>query len=184
LTMENTEKKKGKYSGLVLLHTGDGKGKSTAAFGQALRAAGQGLQVCIVQFIKGQFQTGEAKAFQALADKVEFHVKGSGFTWQQKDKEEVTRVARQAFDFAREKIMSGRYDMVVLDELTYLITYGMVDEAEVLDMIRCRPAGLHLVITGRDASEKLVAAADLVSEVRMIKHPYDAGVKAQKGIEF
>ncbi|MCJ7601026.1 MAG: cob(I)yrinic acid a,c-diamide adenosyltransferase [Desulfobulbaceae bacterium] len=182
--MEKKERNKGKHSGLVLLLTGDGKGKSTAAFGQALRAAGQGLQVCIVQFIKGQFQTGEAKAFQGLADKVEFHVKGSGFTWQQNDKEEVTRVARQAFDFAREKIMSGRYDMVVLDELTYLVTYGMVDEAEVLDMIRRRPAGLHLVITGRDASEKLVAAADLVSEVRMIKHPYAAGVKAQKGIEF
>jgi cob(I)alamin adenosyltransferase len=182
--MKKIERNKGKHSGLVLLHTGNGKGKSTAAFGQALRAAGHGLQVCIVQFIKGQSQTGEAKAFQSLADNVEFHVKGSGFTWQQKDKEEVTRVARQAFDFAREKIMSGRYDMVVLDELTYLVTYGMVDEAEVLDMIRHRPAGLHLVITGRDASEKLVDAADLVSEVRMIKHPYAAGVKAQKGIEF
>jgi len=182
--MENREKNNGKPRGLVLLHTGNGKGKSTAAFGQALRAAGQGLQVCIVQFIKGLSRTGEAKAFQALADKVEFHVMGSGFTWQQKDKEEVTRVARQAFAFAREKIMSGRFDMVVLDELTYLISYGMVDEAEVLDLIRCRPAGLHLVITGRDASEQLVAAADLVSEVRMIKHPYEAGVAAQKGIEF
>lgn len=182
--MGNKEGNKGQRRGLVLLHTGDGKGKSTAAFGQALRAAGQGLRVCIVQFIKGQFQTGEAKAFQALAGNVEFHVKGSGFTWQQKDKEEVTRVARQAFAFAREKIMSGRYDMVVLDELTYLVTYGMVDEAEVLDLISGRPPGLHLVITGRDASEKLVAAADLVSEVRMIKHPYSAGVQAQKGIEF
>ncbi|MBU4260333.1 MAG: cob(I)yrinic acid a,c-diamide adenosyltransferase [Proteobacteria bacterium] len=182
--MEHQTGNKGERRGLVLLHTGDGKGKSTAAFGQALRAAGQGLQVCIVQFIKAQDQTGEAKAFQALADHVEFHVKGSGFTWQQKNKDEVIRVARQAFDFAREKIMSGRYDMVVLDELTYLLSYGMVDEAEVLDLIRNRPAGLHLVITGRDASEKLVDAADLVSEVRMIKHPYAAGVMAQKGIEF
>ncbi|MBU0965866.1 MAG: cob(I)yrinic acid a,c-diamide adenosyltransferase, partial [Proteobacteria bacterium] len=151
--MANQEENKGARRGLVLLHTGDGKGKSTSAFGQALRAAGQGLQVCIVQFIKAQDQTGEAKAFQALSDHVEFHVKGSGFTWQQKNKDEVIRVARQAFDFAREKIMSGRYDMVVLDELTYLLTYGMVDEAEVLDLIRNRPAGLHLVITGRDAGE-------------------------------
>ncbi|RJX31195.1 MAG: cob(I)yrinic acid a,c-diamide adenosyltransferase [Desulfurivibrio sp.] len=170
--------------GLVLLHTGDGKGKSTAAFGQALRAAGQGLKVCIIQFIKAQTGTGEARAFQALAGQVEFHVKGSGFTWQQKNKDEVIRVARQAFAFAREKIMSGRYDMVVLDELTYLLSYGMVAEEEVLELIRQRPASLHLVITGRDAGEKLVAAADLVSEVRMIKHPYAAGVKAQKGIEF
>jgi len=182
--MENQEGNKGERRGLVLLHTGDGKGKSTAAFGQALRAAGQGLRVCIVQFIKAQHQTGEARAFQALAGQVEFHVKGGGFTWQQKNKDEVIRVARQAFDFAREKIMSGRYDMVVLDELTYLVSYGMVGEAEVLDLIRHRPAGLHLVITGRDASEKLVDAADLVSEVRMIKHPYAAGVRAQKGIEF
>jgi cob(I)alamin adenosyltransferase len=175
---------KGKTRGLVLLHTGNGKGKSTAAFGQALRAAGHGLRVCIVQFIKGQSQTGEAKAFAALADRVEFHVKGSGFTWQQKDKEAVVRVGREAFAFAREKIMSGGYDMVVLDELTYLVKYGMVSEEDVLDLIRRRPPGLHLVITGRDAGEKLMEAADLVSEVRMIKHPYDAGIMAQKGIEY
>jgi cob(I)alamin adenosyltransferase len=173
-----------KRKGLVLLHTGNGKGKSTAAFGQALRAAGQGLKVCIVQFIKGQSRTGEAKAFAALADRVEFHVKGSGFTWQQKDKDELVRVAREAFAFAREKILSGSFDMVVLDELTYLVNYGMVNEEEVLELIRQRPAGMHLVITGRDAGEKLMAAADLVSEVRMIKHPYDAGVMAQKGIEY
>lgn len=175
---------KGKTRGLVLLHTGNGKGKSTAAFGQALRAAGHGLRVCIVQFIKGQSQTGEAKAFAALADRVEFHVMGSGFTWQQKDKEAVVQVGREAFAFAREKIMSGGYDMVVLDELTYLVKYGMVSEEDVLDLIRRRPPGLHLVITGRDAGEKLMEAADLVSEVRMIKHPYDAGIMAQKGIEY
>ena len=175
---------KGKTRGLVLLHTGNGKGKSTAAFGQALRAAGQGLKVCIVQFIKAQSQTGEGKAFQALADRVEFHVKGSGFTWQQKDKDALVRVAREAFAFAREKIMSGAFDMVVLDELTYLVKYGMVSEEDVLDLIRCRPPGLHLVITGRDAGAKLIEAADLVSEVRLIKHPYDAGIMAQKGIEY
>ncbi|MBI5559101.1 MAG: cob(I)yrinic acid a,c-diamide adenosyltransferase [Deltaproteobacteria bacterium] len=173
-----------KKKGLVLLFTGDGKGKSTAAFGQALRAAGQGLRVCIVQFIKGHARTGEARAFAALADKVEFHVKGSGFTWQQQDKEKLIRVARDAFAFAREKIMSDHFDMVVLDELTYLVSYGMVDEAQVIELIRSRPAGLHLVITGRDAGNKLVEEADLVSEVKMIKHPYSAGVKARKGIEF
>jgi cob(I)alamin adenosyltransferase len=174
----------GNKKGLVLLYTGDGKGKSTAAFGQALRAAGHGLKVCIVQFIKGQSQTGEAKAFQALADRVEFHVTGSGFTWQQKDKEALVREARESFAFAREKIMSGSFDMVVLDELTYLVKYDMVSEADVLDLIRRRPAGLHLVITGRDAGVKLMEAADLVSEVRLVKHPYEVGVTAQKGIEY
>lgn len=170
--------------GLVLLHTGNGKGKSTACFGQALRAAGQGFKVCIIQFIKGKWQTGEAKAFEALKDHVEFHVKGSGFTWQGQNKDKVIKVARDAFIFAREKVMSGDYDMVVLDELTYLISYGMVSEEEVLEMITTRPSSLHLVISGRDASEGLIEAADLVSEVKAIKHPYQAGIKAQKGIEF
>ncbi len=176
--------KKDNRKGLVLLHTGNGKGKSTAAFGQALRAAGQGMQVCIVQFIKGTWKTGEAKAFQTLSDRVEFHVKGSGFTWQEENKEKIIQTARDAFSFAKEKIMSDRYDMVVLDELTYLLSYGIVSEDEILELINSRPLRLHLVITGRNAGETLITAADLVSEVRMIKHPYEQGIKAQKGIEF
>lgn len=183
--MSGVIKKEGKEGkGLLLVHTGDGKGKSTAAFGQALRAAGQGMNVCIVQFIKGKWRTGEARAFEALSDRVEFHVKGSGFTWQDDDRDKLISMAREAFEFARKKIMSGRFEMVVLDELTYLVSYNMVSEDEVLDLIRCRPAGLHLVITGRDASEGLIREADLVSEVRMVKHPYQAGIKAQRGIEF
>jgi cob(I)alamin adenosyltransferase len=170
--------------GLVLLHTGNGKGKSTACFGQALRAAGQGLKVCIIQFIKGNWQTGEAMAFEALQDNVEFHVKGSGFTWQEKNRDEIIKVARHGFDFARAKIMSGDYDMVVLDELTYLVSYNIITEEEVLDMISGRPPYVHLVISGRNASDGLIERADLVSEVKAIKHPYTAGVKAQKGIEF
>ena len=120
----------------------------------------------------------------ARKDHVEFHVRGSGFTWQEKDKADLVKLAREAFVFAREKVMSGHYDMVVLDELTYLINYGMVSEDEVLDMITRRPAGMHLVISGRDAAAGLIEAADLVSEVRAIKHPYEAGVRAQMGIEF
>ncbi len=170
--------------GLVLLYTGDGKGKSTAAFGQALRAAGHKLRVCIIQFIKGMTTTGELKAFQKLSENVEFYVKGSGFTWLESDKEKLREISRQAFAFAREKIMSGRYEMVVLDELTYLISYGMVAEDEVLELIRNRPAGLHLVITGRNAGKNLIDAADLVSEVKMIKHPYTSGITARKGIEY
>jgi cob(I)alamin adenosyltransferase len=170
--------------GLVLIYTGNGKGKSTAAFGQALRAAGNGFKVCIIQFIKGIENTGEAKAFSQLANQVEFHVKGSGFTWQIEDKTEAIKTARDAFDFARQKIYSNTYDMVVLDEMTYLIKYDMVPEAEILEVLDNRPQNLHIVITGRGASEKLIAAADLVTEMVEVKHHYEKGVKAQKGIEF
>ncbi|MFZ5764000.1 MAG: cob(I)yrinic acid a,c-diamide adenosyltransferase [Thermodesulfobacteriota bacterium] len=174
----------GKGNGLVLLYTGDGKGKSTAAFGQALRAAGHGLRVCIIQFIKGKWQTGEAKCFARLTDCVEFHVRGSGFTWTREDKAEAISTARAAFAFAEEKIMGNAFDMVVLDELTYLITYGMVSEEEVLELIRRRPRGLHLVITGRRASPGLLEEADLVSEIKMVKHHYTKGIAARPGIEF
>lgn len=174
----------GAGKGLVLLHTGNGKGKSTACFGQALRAAGQGLKVCVIQFIKGKWQTGEEKAFAALQDRVEFHVKGSGFTWQEQNKDELVKGARDAFAFAKEKVMSGRYDMVVLDELTYLVSYGILSEEEVMEMITRRPGALHLVISGRNASDGLIEVADLVSEVKAVKHPYEKGVKAQLGIEF
>jgi len=170
--------------GLVLLNTGNGKGKSTAAFGQALRAAGNGFKVCVIQFIKGNAQTGEAKAFALFSDTVEFHVKGSGFTWAQEDKSEVVRVAREAFDFAKEKIRSDLYDMVVLDELTYLVTYEMVSEDEVVDLVNNRPERLHLVVTGGNASGKLIDVADLVTEMVEVKHPYQQGIKAQRGIEF
>lgn len=170
--------------GLVLLNTGNGKGKSTAAFGQAMRAAGNGFKVCVIQFIKGNAQTGEAKAFARFSDNVEFHVKGSGFTWAIEDKSEAVRAAREAFDFAKEKIRSDLYDMVVLDELTYLVTYEMVSEDEVIELVNNRPERLHLVITGRNASKKLIDAADLVTEMVEVKHPYQKGVKAQRGIEF
>ncbi|MBC8318269.1 MAG: cob(I)yrinic acid a,c-diamide adenosyltransferase [Desulfobulbaceae bacterium] len=170
--------------GLVLLNTGNGKGKSTAAFGQALRAAGSGFRVCIIQFIKGNSETGEARAFARLADTVEFHVKGSGFTWTKEDKTEAVAMARDAFEFARSKINSDLYDMVVLDEMTYIIRYDMVSEAEVLELISNRPERLHLVITGRDASKGLIGAADLVTEMVEVKHPYQQGVKAQRGVEF
>ena len=170
--------------GLVLIFTGNGKGKTTAALGQALRAAGQGLKVCFVQFIKGSWQTGEEKSLAHLKERIDFFVKGSGFTWQAEDRDELIRETRKAFDFAGDKISSGEYDMVILDELTYLVKYGMVEEDEVVKMIRNRPETQHLVITGRDASDGLVAVADLVTEMREIKHPFSQGIKARKGIEF
>ncbi len=170
--------------GLVIINTGHGKGKTTAAFGQALRAAGQGLKVCIIQFIKGQATTGEALAFtSAFPGQVELHLAGTGFTWQQ-DMETVKAAALAGWQLAREKILSDAYDLIVLDELTYLIGFGLVPEEEVITLFRARPQRLHLVITGRDASQGLIEYADLVTEMRAIKHPFQKGVKARKGIEF
>lgn len=170
--------------GLVIINTGHGKGKTTAAFGQALRAAGQGLKVCIIQFIKGQAATGEAEALTtAFAGRIELHRAGTGFTWQQ-EMETVKAAALAGWRLAGEKIFSDAYDLIVLDELTYLISFGILTEEEVIALFRKRPQRLHLVITGRDAGQGLIDYADLVTEMRAIKHPFQKGVKAQKGIEF
>ena len=169
--------------GLVILLTGHGKGKTTSAFGQALRAAGQGLTVCIIQFIKQKSDTGEVMALQPLGDRIEIHTTGSGFTWTARDRREVVEAAARGWELARRKI-AGPYDMVVLDEFTYLLTHRLLDEKEVLQCFRDRPAGQHLVITGRDAGPSLLEFADLVTEMREIKHPYHRGVKAMKGVEF
>jgi cob(I)alamin adenosyltransferase len=170
--------------GLVIINTGHGKGKTTAACGLALRAAGQGLRVCIIQFIKGQTKTGEALAFAtAFPSQVELHLAGTGFTWQQ-NMETVKEAALAGWNLAKEKISSDAYDLIVLDELTYLIGLGILAEDEVVALFRARPQRLHLVITGRDASQGLIEYADLVTEMRAIKHPFQKGIKAQKGIEF
>jgi len=170
--------------GLVIINTGHGKGKTTAAFGQALRAAGQGLKVCIIQFIKGQGKTGEALAIAAaFPGQVELHRAGTGFTWQQ-ERETVKAAALEGWRLAGEKILSDAFDLIVLDELTYLIGFGLVSEEEVLALLRKRPKRLHVVITGRDASQGLIEYADLVTEMRAVKHPFQKGIKARKGIEF
>ena len=171
--------------GLILLYTGNGKGKTTAALGQALRAAGHGFNITIIQFIKNQQHTGEIKAAkEILADHLEIHPMGTGFTWDAKDPEEVRQAAVKGWELARQKIAGGRYKMVILDELTYTLNYGLVDEDEVLDFLKEKPAGVHIVITGRDASDRLIDIADLVTEMQEIKHPYQNGGKAVKGIEF
>jgi len=171
--------------GLILLYTGNGKGKTTAALGQALRAAGHGFNITIIQFIKNQQHTGEIKAAkEILADHLEIHPMGTGFTWDAKDPEEVRQAAVKGWELARQKIAGGRYKMVILDELTYTLNYGLVDEDEVLDFLKEKPAGVHIVITGRDASDRLIDTADLVTEMQEIKHPYQNGGKAIKGIEF
>lgn len=173
-----------KKSGLLILNTGNGKGKTTAALGQAMRAVGHGFKVCIIQFIKSNTRTGEANALALLGNNVELHVKGSGFTWEEKDKEKLKKTSLAAWEFAREKITGGGYDMIILDELTYLLSSGLVDSAEVLATLRNRPENLHIVVTGRDAPRELIDAADLVTRMEEVKHPYKAGIKARKGIEF
>ncbi len=173
-----------KKKGLILIFTGHGKGKTTAALGMTMRAAGHGLKTCFIQFIKGNWQYGEIEAMARFKEEIDFYVIGRGFTWKSDDLEKDKAVAREAWAKAREAILSGRYQTVVLDEFTYLLSYGMIDKAEALTVLRNKPAGLHICITGRNAIPELVALADLVTEMQAVKHPLKQGVKAQKGIEF
>ena len=169
--------------GLVIVNTGNGKGKTTAALGLLLRAAGQGLRVAMFQFIKAKSGNwGETRAGRTLG--VEIVPLGSGFTWTSDDLERDRVLAREGWARCRAAIEGGQYDLVVLDELTYCFTFGWLELDEVLDVLRDRREGQHVVITGRDAPPELIGFADLVTEMREIKHPYAAGVKAQKGIEF
>ncbi|RMG84649.1 MAG: cob(I)yrinic acid a,c-diamide adenosyltransferase [Candidatus Dadabacteria bacterium] len=171
--------------GLVIVHTGPGKGKTTAALGLALRAVGQGLRVAMVQFIKGSWKYGELKAPEFLPG-FEITPMGRGFVnlgSEEPDPQDVA-LARETLAAAREKLLSGRYDMVILDEINYAVDYGLVPVEDVLRLIREKPQGVHLVLTGRNARPEVIEAADLVTEMREIKHPFREGVKAQKGIEF
>ena len=167
----------------MILNTGDGKGKTTAALGLLLRAAGQNLRVIMFQFIKAKSGNwGESRAARRLD--VEVIPLGSGFTWTSDDLERDRALAHEGWERCRAAIQSGDYDVVVLDELTYCFSFGWLDIEEVLAVLRQRPAGQHVVITGRDAVPALIEFADLVTEMRAIKHPYEQGIMAQKGIEF
>ena len=170
--------------GLLIVFTGEGKGKTTAALGMAVRAAGHGLPVCFIQFIKGSWRYGELEAVKRFEGLIDLHVMGKGFTWKSENLEEDVRLAREGWAFACQAIDSGKYHTVVLDEFTYLLHYGMLAVEPCLDVLARRDPAQHVVITGRHAPELLIAAADLVTEMRMIKHPLKIGVKAQKGIEF
>lgn len=169
--------------GLLMVHTGKGKGKTTAALGLIFRALGHGFKVCMIQFIKGKWQYGELNSSKHF-ENLDFHVLGKGFTWESKDIEEDIQAAQEAWLFAKKVVSSGRYKLVVLDELTYLIKYEMVEEDEIIDFLSNRPKDLHVVVTGRDASKSLIEIADLVTEMKEVKHHYHAGIKAQKGIEY
>ncbi len=175
--------------GLVLVFTGSGKGKSTAAFGLALRAAGNKFPVRVIQFIKGSWKTGEREAIKAHIPEIEVDVGGKGFTIERLRDPKIPMpehqlAARAAFEMAMEAVTSGRYKMVVLDEILYSVKGGLVSEQEVLDLIKSRPEELHLVLTGRGATPAVIEAADLVTEMREVKHHYKAGIPAQRGIEF
>jgi cob(I)alamin adenosyltransferase len=172
-----------KRKALVILYTGDGKGKTTAALGMLWRAWGRDLKVCMLSFIKTETSNyGEERAARKLG--VELIPLGGGFTWLSKDLEQDKALAQKCWRLCQEKIASNQYDIVVLDEITYPITYGWLDVEEVVQVIESRPANLHVVLTGRDAHERLVELADLVTEMREVKHPFNAGIKAQPGVDF
>ena len=170
--------------GLLLVFTGSGKGKTTAAMGLAMRAMGHGQRVCVIQFIKGGWQTGEQVAGKRFADLLDFHVMGRGFTWKSDDLEEDIAMARKGWELAARTIRENRHRLVILDELTYPLKYNMLAVNEVVRILVDRPAAMHVVVTGRDAPEPLLEAADLITEMREIRHPYSRGIKAQQGIEF
>lgn len=176
--------------GLVIVHTGDGKGKTTAALGLAMRAWGDGLRVLILQFIKGGWRCGELNAIAALAKSaaggtIELRQMGKGFTRKgDVDAAEHQRAAQEALADARAAITSGAWDLVILDEINYAVKFGLLDVSDVLALLDARPPALHVVLTGRVAAPELIARADLVTEMHLVKHPFQQGVKAQKGIEF
>ena len=170
--------------GLLSVFTGDGKGKTTAALGLTFRALGHGKKVCFIQFIKGGWTSGEANLSGNFPGLLDFHVMGRGFTWKSEDLEKDRKAAREAWEFATRMINESTYDMIVLDELTYLIRYAMISEEEILGVVSRKPEALHLVITGRYASPGLIQAADLVTEMKAVKHPFASGIKAQKGFEY
>ena len=188
---QNTESEPGPQSvtgpridkGLVIVNTGKGKGKTTAAMGVLVRAWGRGMKVIMFQFIKHSTANfGEQRAAQKMG--IEMRAMGDGFTWRSKDLDQSADLAREQWEECKTVIASGDYDVIVLDEFTYPMHYDWVDTAEVIDALKARPDMLHVIITGRNAPEALVEYADLVTEMNVIKHPYHEGIKAQPGIEF
>lgn len=169
--------------GLLLVLTGNGKGKSSSAFGMVARALGHGMKVGVAQFIKNRTDTGE-EAFFSRQTGVEWHVLGDGFTWDTQDREQDIATARRGWQVAERMLADPSIDIVVLDELTYLLSYGYLEQDAVLDAIASRPPMQHVVVTGRGASPELVELADTVSEITNVKHAYRAGVKAQKGVDL
>jgi cob(I)alamin adenosyltransferase len=171
--------------GLVIVHTGKGKGKSTAAFGLVFRMLGHGGKVAIVQFVKGKWQTGERVALEKFGDLVSINTMGEGFTWETQDRQRDLAAARAAWERAKALITAGEHRLVLLDELNIVLRYDYLPIEEIVAFLRDeKPADVHVVVTGRNARDELIEIADLVTEMEMVKHPFRSGVKAQLGIEF
>lgn len=170
--------------GLVIVYTGSGKGKTTAALGMALRCIGHGMNVAIVQFIKGAIDTAEERVLTRFGEQVAFLRMGEGYTWETQDRARDTDMAQKAWVAAAEFLRDPAYAMVILDEFNIVLQHDYVQLAEVLPVLRARPPMQHVVVTGRGAKKELIEAADLVTEMGQLKHPFRKGVKAQKGVEF
>ena len=181
---------KTKEKGLLIVHTGKGKGKSTAAFGLVARAIGNGMRCGVVQYVKGKWETGERKVLDRFPDQVEIRTMGEGFTWDTQDRARDINAAKAAWEVSKAMIEAARgpepkFDMVLLDELNIVLRYSYLPLEEVVAFLRDKPKDLHVIVTGRNAKPELIEAADLVTEMTQIKHPFrEQGVKAQKGIEF
>jgi len=178
LATKTTEK------GLLIVHTGKGKGKSTAAFGMVFRAIGHGMKVAVIQFVKGAWGTGERTILENYPDLVTIKALGEGFTWETQDRARDIEMARLAWEEAKRYIADPAYSMVLLDELNIVLRYDYLPLDEVIAVLRDKPASKHVIVTGRNAREELIEIADLVTEMEQVKHPFRSGVKAQAGIEF
>lgn len=170
--------------GLLIVYTGNGKGKTTAALGVALRAVGHNMRVCMVQFIKGKWKSGELNAVKDFKGLFDIAVKGKGFLFDSKDMEKDRQTAIEAWEYAKRVISSSEYDVVILDELTYLLEYGMIEEKDAVEFLGQKPEGVHVIVTGRNAPNSLIDIADLVTEMRVVKHPLQNGIEAQRGIDY
>jgi len=170
--------------GLLIVHTGKGKGKSTAAFGMVMRAIGHGFKVGVVQFVKGRWQTGERGILERFPDLVTIKTMGGGFTWETQDRARDIAAARAAWDQAKALMADPAYKLILLDEINIVLRYDNLPLAEVVETLKSRRSDLHVIVTGRNAKPELIEAADLVTEMTMVKHPFRSGVKAQAGIEF
>jgi len=176
--------REGKRKGLIIVHTGNGKGKTTAALGVAFRAIGSDFKVFVGQFIKGSRHYGELVTAERLKEWIEIVPMGEGFTWETKSRERDTQRAHEAWAFFKEKLLSGDYQIVILDEINYVIDYGYLPVGWVVEALRQKPEMVHVILTGRNAHPRIIELADLVTEMREVKHPFRQGITAQKGIEF
>jgi cob(I)alamin adenosyltransferase len=170
--------------GLLIVHTGNGKGKSSSAFGMAIRSLGWGMKVGIVQYVKGSWETGEKTFFSANPDLLTFEVMGEGFTWDTQDRARDMAAARAAWERSKDLILDPDYDFVILDELNIVLRHDTLPLEEIIDFLKARPLTKHICITGRSARPELIEIADLVTEFTEVKHPFKAGFKAQKGVEY